>query len=62
MHPIRALWEGYIIVCWTPLIKNQEKRPYSFYQYRCETGYCIVEWDRVGLHNDYGLLTGILHI
>ena len=24
MHPLRALWERYIIVHWTPLIKNQD--------------------------------------
>ena len=24
MHPLRALWEWYIIVHWTPLIKNQD--------------------------------------
>ena len=22
----------------------------------------MVEWDRVGLHNDHGLVTGILHV
>ena len=22
----------------------------------------MVEWDRVGLYNDYGLVTGILHV
>ena len=25
-------------------------------------GYSMVEWDSVGLHNDYGLVTGILHV
>ena len=24
MHPLTALWEWYIIVHWTPLIKNQD--------------------------------------
>ena len=36
--------------------------PNSLYQYRCEMGYSTVEWDGVGLHNDYELVTGMLHV
>ena len=32
------------------------------YQYWCEMGYSMIEWDGVWLHNGYELVTGILHV
>ena len=38
----------------TPPNLSCQVLPYPFYQYQCETGYSMVVYDRVGLHNDYG--------